>query len=335
MPRLRRSDCSKAGWARRRAGRGFVYLDEHGRRLRDEAALERVRALAIPPAWRDVWICRDELGHLQATGIDDAGRKQYLYHDLWRTRRDREKFESMLDFGRRLPALRRRVARDIRGSELDRRRVLALAARLLDLGLFRVGSDGYGEENGSHGLATVTRSQVTIDGGVATFDYPAKSGQRRIHSISDPAAVRVIEQLRRRRGGERLLAFREGRRWTELRSDDVNEYVKEGVGEDFSAKAFRTWNATVLAALLFAERAARKPPSQRAVSAVAREVAEVLGNTPAVTRASYIDPRIVDKYLAGNTIDLSRAGGASPELLLRPGGRMRERIEAAVIELLE
>lgn len=331
-PRLRRSDCSGPGFSRRRAGRGFVYLDQGGKRITDQATLDRARALAIPPAWREVWICRDAWGHLQATGVDDAGRKQYLYHARWRARRDRQKFDEMLKFARTLPRLRRRVARDIAGPELSRERVLAFAVRLLDIGLFRVGSDGYVEENGSHGLATLQREHTALDGARVIFDYPAKSAQRRVQSISDPHAVSVIRQLLRRRSGKRLLAFREGRRWIEVRSDDINDYIKRHAAAEYSAKDFRTWNATVLAALLCAERADRQP-SQRAVSAVVKEVALVLGNTPAVSRASYIDPRVIDKFLAGTSIELS--GLAAESLITRPGGRARERVEAAVVELLD
>src|SRR4051794_15903076 len=164
-PRLRRSDCSSPGFTRRRAGRGFTYLDTAGERIDDEATLERIRELAIPPAWKDVWICPDERGHLQATGVDDAGRKQYRYHDRWRARRDAEKFEDMVDFARALPLMRKRVARAMRGDELSETRVLACSVRLLDLGFFRVGGETYAAENESFGLATIRREHVTIEDG--------------------------------------------------------------------------------------------------------------------------------------------------------------------------
>ncbi|MCA1657516.1 MAG: DNA topoisomerase IB, partial [Actinobacteria bacterium] len=180
MARLRRSDCSGPGLERRRCGRGFVYLDADGRRVTDAALLARVRELAIPPAWRDVWICLDERGHLQATGSDQAGRKQYLYHPDWRRHRDRAKFTAMLDFAGGLPRLRREVARGLRSTELDRARVLATAVRLLDVGCFRVGSEDYARENGSHGLTTVRREHARRNGAGIVFDYPAKGGQRAV-----------------------------------------------------------------------------------------------------------------------------------------------------------
>src|SRR3954470_4034075 len=183
--RLRRSDCSGPGLHRLRRGRGFSYVDEDGRPVGDAEVVERIRALAIPPAWKDVWICSDPLGHLQATGVDDAGRKQYRYHDRWRTRRDQQKFDEMLGFARALPLMRKRIARVLRGDELPEKRVLACAARLLDLGFFRVGGESYAVENESFGLATIQRSHVTIEDDTVVFDYPAKSGQRRIHAIAD------------------------------------------------------------------------------------------------------------------------------------------------------
>ena len=338
MPRLRRSDCSAPGLRRRRHGRGFAYSDAAGRRLSDKRALARIQELAIPPAWDDVWICPDPLGHLQATGIDAAGRKQYLYHDQWRARRDQQKFDEMLDFAGRLPALRRRVDRDLRRSTgLERDRVLACATRLLDIGFFRVGSDDYADRNGSYGLATILRSHVSVDGDELRFDYPAKSGQRRVQAISDPLTREVVCALKRRRGGAdaRLLAFREGRRWQELNSDDINGYLKRHLGEQFSAKDFRTWNATVLAAVALAagEAApATKRGRERAISGAIRGVAHYLGNTPAVCRASYIDPRVFDRYRSGWTIAGALRDVADEAVLADRAGR--ERVEAAVLDLL-
>jgi DNA topoisomerase-1 len=208
-PRLRRSDCSTPGLTRRRAGRGFTYLDSDGDRIDDEETLARIRELAIPPAWNDVWICPDERGHLQATGVDDAGRKQYRYHDRWRARRDAAKFDDMVDFARALPRMRKRIARELRGDELSEKRVLACAARLLDLGFFRVGGETYAAENASFGLATIQRRHVTIEDGEVVFDYPAKSGQRRIQSIGDDDVLAVVTQLKRRRArSPDLLAFK-------------------------------------------------------------------------------------------------------------------------------
>jgi DNA topoisomerase I len=307
-PRLRRSDCSGPGIRRRRHGRGFGYVDEDGRRVDDPEALARIAELAIPPAWEDVWICPYPNGHLQATGTDAAGRKQYCYHDAWRTRRDAEKFDDMVLFAKALPRLRRRVERDLgdRGT-LDRDRVLACAVRLLERGFFRIGSEEYAEDNSSFGLATMLKQHVTIeDGGLMMFDYPSKSGLRRHQSVVDERACGVVAALKRRRGGgPGLLAFKAGRRWHDVRSEEINEYLKDATGGDHSAKDFRTWNATALAAVALAVSggsAHTKTARKRAIKRAVEEVAVYLGNTPAVCRASYIDPRVFDAFDACLTI---------------------------------
>ncbi len=337
MARLRRSDCSGPGVGRRRCGRGFVYLDGAGRRVDDAELIARIRELAIPPAWRDVWICPDARGHLQATGFDDAGRKQYLYHPDWRVRRDRAKFEEMLDFAARLPQLRRRVERELRSAELDRRRMLACGVRLLDVGCFRIGSEGYARENGSHGLTTIRRDHVRRDGSEFVFDYPAKSGQRLHTVVGDPAACAALDAILRRRrcpGEEPLLAYRDGRVWRSLRPEDINAYLKESLDGDFSAKDFRTWNATVLAAVALAGAppAPTRTARTRAIAAAVRQTAESLGNTPAVCRASYIDPRLFDRYGSGWTLQDVGSGPSDLRLLAQP--RRRARIEAGVLDLL-
>ena len=226
-------------------------MDERGRRVADDGTLERIRALAIPPAWEDVWICPLENGHIQAVGTDARGRKQYRYHDDWRRRRDREKFDQSLDFGRALPRLRRRVAGQVSSRGATRERVLAGAVRLLDRGFFRIGGETYAEENNSYGLATLLKRHARLEPpDVVVFDYPAKSGKRRLQSVVDRNVYRLVAELKGRRGGsEELLAYKNGRRWHDLRSADINEYVKEMTGGDFTAKDFRTWNATVLAAV--------------------------------------------------------------------------------------
>ena len=273
VPRLRRSSCAAPGIARRGRGRGFEYQDPDGRRVDDPEVLQRIAELAIPPAWREVWICMDPRGHLQATGIDAAGRKQYRYHDQWRTHRDRRKFDSMISFGEALPRLRRRVARDLRLSAtgkspppadqlLSRERVLACAVRLLDVGFFRIGSEDYAERNESFGLTTMLRRHVTVDGEQLVFDFPAKSGQRRVQAIADGDALEVVGELKRRRGGTQLLAYRENGGFAELHADDVNAYIKRASGGEFTAKDFRTWNATVLAAVALA--GAERRPKTRA-----------------------------------------------------------------------
>src|SRR3954463_13877016 len=308
MPRLRRADCSSAGIRRRRRGGGFEYIDQDGTRLTDEETIERIRSLAIPPAWEDVWICPFPMGHIQATGMDARGRKQYRYHDKWRERRDQQKFDEMIEFARALPGMRARVAEDLASDGMTRSRGLACAVRLLARGFFRVGGEDYAVENESYGLATIHKRHVKLlPGSTLLFDYPAKSGRQRVQSIVDPEVYEILSALKKRRGGSpELLAYREGRRWRDLKSADINAYIKEVTGGDFSAKDFRTWNATVLAAQALAvsgevagsSKAARK----RAINRAIKEVAGYLGNTPAVCRASYIDPRIFDRFEGGVTI---------------------------------
>jgi DNA topoisomerase I len=306
-PRLRRADCSGPGIRRRRRGKGFSYVDNEGERIDDPEVLERIAELAIPPAWEDVWICPYPNGHLQATGTDAAGRKQYRYHDAWRTRRDGEKFDDMVRFAKALPALRRRVERDLGDcTTLDRRCVLAAAVRLLEIGFFRIGSEEYAVENESYGLATLRKEHVRIEDGVMVFDYPAKSGQRRRQGMVDEQLRPIVAGLKRRRGGgAELLAYKDGRRWHDVRSEDINAYLKEATGGDFSAKDFRTWNATALAAVALAvsgESIGTPTARRRAVNRAIEEVAGYLGNTPAVCRASYIDPRVIDAFDGGLTI---------------------------------
>ena len=305
MPRLRRVDCSGPGISRRRAGRGFVYLDQNGKRLTDPDVLGRIRALAVPHAWTDVWICPLPAGHIQATGTDAKGRRQYRYHDVWRMHRDREKFEHMLEFARALPELRATCMENLAQRGLTRARVLSCAVRLLDLGFFRIGTEGYAEQNQTFGLATIRKRHVDVSGNVVTFDYKAKNGKRRIQSIVDPQVVSVVTALKRRAGGgHELLAHRRGRVWVDVRSADINAYIRELSGAEFTAKDFRTWNATVLAAVALAvsERATSAAGRTRAVTRAMQEVAHYLGNTPAVSRSSYVDPRVVDRFQAGLTI---------------------------------
>jgi DNA topoisomerase-1 len=368
MARLRRSNCAAPGIARRGRGRGFEYRDPAGERIDDPEVLERIEELAIPPAWKDVWICMDPLGHLQATGVDAAARKQYLYHERWRAHRDRLKFDSMIAFGEALPGLRRRVARDLpvesdrhadkrqrrtagRGdrrservrhqsalkpNDLTRERVLACAVRLLDIGFFRIGSEDYAEHNESYGLTTMLREHVTVGARELVFDFPAKSGQHRVQEITDEEALAVVAALKRRRGGSQLLAYRMVDGWVELHAEEVNAYIKRHTRGAFTAKDFRTWNATVLAAVALAAESkpqASRAARERTVSRAIKTVAAYLGNTPAVCRASYVDPRVIDRYHAGVTIadTLEGISSSGPDLA---DVRVRKRIEVAVLELL-
>ncbi|MGK2933468.1 MAG: DNA topoisomerase IB [Solirubrobacterales bacterium] len=333
MPRLKRSDCSRKGISRRRAGKGFFYLDAQGERVKDEELIDRIRALAIPPAWREVWICPFDNGHIQATGIDDAGRKQYLYHEKWSLQRSMAKFDEMLDFSRKLPALRKAVAADLTGEEFSKERVIACAVRLMDLGFFRIGSEQYAEENETYGVATILRSHVSLlEGDGVRFEYSAKGSQERIQDVEDPDVRQVAEaMLRRRSGPDDFLAYKEGRSWVDIRSGDINEYIQRYARETSSAKDFRTWNGTVLAAVELAVGV--MPDSKRGRERRIREAVEVvsehLGNTPAVCRASYIDPRLLDRFRNGHRIDVPRGWevGSSP--------RTRAKIERRVRELIE
>src|SRR3954451_20913838 len=333
--RLRKADTGGPGIKRRRAGRGFFYVDADGDRVSDDEVLARIHELVIPPAWEDVWICPYPGGHIQATGVDQRGRKQYLYHRKWRERRDQEKFDEMLLFARALPTLRERVERDLGDRDEDdmgRERVLAAAVRLLDRGFFRIGSEDYAVENETYGLATMRKDHVALHDGFIVFDYPAKHGKRRVQSVVDPEIAVVVEQPKRRRGGgQELLAYKRGGRWVDVKSADINAYIKEITGEDFSAKTFRTWGATVFAAVALAVSPARdsKTARKRAVTRAIKEVAHHLGNTPAVARASYIDPRVIDRYFDGYVIDVEHLA-ADPEDTAIQGD-----IEAAVLDLIE
>jgi DNA topoisomerase I len=335
VARLRRADCSGPGIERRRRGRGFEYLED-GERIEDPEVVERVRELVIPPAWENVWICPYPTGHIQAVGTDAAGRRQYLYHPLWRERRDQEKFDEMIRFARALPRVRKITARQLAQRGITRERVLAGAVRLLDRGFFRIGTEDYAEQNQTYGLATMEKRHVTLeDDGVLRFDYVAKGGKRRIQSIVDPEVYELVAALKRRRSGAELLAYKNGRGWVDVRSDDINDYIKEISGEGFSAKDFRTWNATVIAAVALAVSGAAaetKTARKRAISRAIKEVAHYLGNTPAVCRASYIDPRVFDRFQDGYTI-----GGALETLgdvdLGQPS--FQGAVEEAVLDLLE
>jgi DNA topoisomerase IB len=305
---LIRSDLTADGIRRRRCGKGFCYYAADGTRLTDPETLNRVRALVIPPAWEDVWISPQPDGHIQAVGTDAAGRRQYRYHDLWRAERDKAKHDRVLEFGRVLPRVREVVDRHLKGDELSRNRVLATAVRLIDLGFFRVGGEEYAAENGTFGMATLRKEHVTCHRGQLVFDYTGKSAKHREQSVADPDVCSVVNRLKRRRGdpNDELLAFRSGKRWHDVSSADINDYLRDVADGDFSAKDFRTWHATVLAAvgLAVSEAAVSSSDSarKRAVARVVQEVAAYLGNTPAVARASYIDPRIISLYERDITI---------------------------------
>jgi DNA topoisomerase IB len=319
-----------------RRGRGYSYRTADGSPVKDPVVLERIAALVIPPAWTDVWICPDPRGHIQALGTDAAGRRQYLYHVDWRVQRDAEKHQRVLDFARRLPKARTQVAEHLGQRGLTRDRVLAAAFRLLDLGFFRVGGESYAESNGSFGLATMRRRHVTVTGDVVVFDYVAKSGKKRVQAVVDESVRKVVVALLKRDDpSKELLAYKDRDGWHDVTSADINTYLREVLGDDVSAKDFRTWHATVLTAvgLAVSTQAPTSPTARKkAVNRVVKEVSEYLGNTPAVCRSSYIDPRIIDLYDDGGTIasSLERLGADADFGQPATHGR----VEAAVLRLL-
>ena len=336
MARLRRVDCAGPGIARVKHGRGFTYRDADGGRVTDPDVLTRISDLVIPPAWTDVWICPHPRGHIQAVGTDAAGRRQYRYHDEWRVQRDTEKHERVLTFARRLPAAREKVDEHLGQRGLTKDRVLAAAFRLLDLGFFRIGGESYAEENGSFGLATMRRRHVTITGDLVVFDYKAKSGKHRVQGVVDESVSKVVRSLLARDDpSKELLAYKDRGGWHDVTTADINAYLREIVGDEVSAKDFRTWHATVLMAVGLAV-STHAPTSEsarrRAVSRVVTEVAQYLGNTPAVCRSSYIDPRVIDLYDDGTTIAaaLERLGAEADFGQPATHGQ----IEAAVLRLL-
>jgi DNA topoisomerase I len=296
--------------------------------------VQRCKLLVIPPAWEQVWICPAPNGHLQAVGTDDAGRRQYLYHEQWRLKRDRQKHDRVLEVAARLPAARRAVAQDLQLEGMPYQRALGTAFRLLDLGFFRIGGEAYAEANDSYGLATIQKEHVSIEDGSVIFNYVAKSGQERYVALADDLVLRAVRDLlARRSGGSELLAYKDGRQWHDVSSNDINSYIKTQVGEEMSAKDFRTWHGTVIAAVVLAdanESAKTIKARKRAVSAAMKEVAGYLGNTPTVARSSYVDPRVVDLFNDGVTI--------SPELAATDDdlsdGTTHGKIERAVLNLL-
>lgn len=331
--RLRKVSVDSPGLGRRRAGKGFVYLDPDGRRVDDPELLARCRALAIPPAWQEVWICPDPAGHIQAVGTDDAGRRQYLYHELWRQRRDRAKQRHVLEVAEQLPGARAQVAEHLALGRLTREKALAVAFRLLDRGAFRIGGEAYAARHETYGLATLRKDHLRITGdGTLTFRYRAKSGLEQLLELRDEDLLSPLTTLRRRRGGGvELLAYRNGRGWVDLSTSDVNGYIKDLLGPDASAKDFRTWRGTVLAAvsLARAEDVTTARRRQAAVREAVKRVAADLGNTPAVSRASYIDPQVIDAFERGQTIPSDAAG--PDEVTTRTDLAPAER---AVLELL-
>ena len=331
--RLRTVSPADVGWTRRRSGRGFVYLDAAGKAVTADD-VTRIKALVIPPAWTDVWISQYDNGHIQAVGTDAKGRRQYLYHQQWRVKRDLAKHDRILLVARALPRARRLVVETLRTDGMSRERALATAFRLLDLGYFRIGSDSYTTENGSYGLTTLERRHVTRSGKRLTFQFVAKSGVAQEIEIVDPVVLASVETMRRRRGGgDVLLAYRGRRGWSHVTAAEVNEYLHEVLGTETSAKDFRTWHGTVHAAVALAraEAVTSERAHRRVVAQAMRDVADHLGNTPTVARASYVDARVVDLYTAGHTI---AAAVVRADKVRGADARRQAIVERAVLSLL-
>ncbi|MGY5014234.1 DNA topoisomerase IB [Streptomyces sp. 900105755] len=335
--RLRTSDVHAPGHTRLRCGRGFRYLDSAGKTITDPAERERIRALVIPPAWTHVWICPAPNGHIQATGTDAAGRRQYLYHQEFRTRQEAAKHEHVLEAAAALPRFRARVSTDMALRGLCRDRVLGCAARLLDLGFFRIGNDSYARDNDTYGLTTLLREHVSCRRDEVCFTYAAKDAKEVTRTLVDrPVVLTTRALLRRPDESTRLFAYWQHREWHDVHAADLNAYLHENAGTDLTAKDFRTWHATVLAAVALAVSAPAAEESttarKQAVHRAVREVAGYLGNTPAVCRASYINPRVVEQFEQGRTI-APALGSLGADTV--PGSpATRGAVEEAVLRLL-
>jgi DNA topoisomerase-1 len=318
MTRLRHSDTTGRGYRRVRSGRGFSYRDPDGRTVSDDDARRWLASIAVPPAWTDVWISPFENGHVLATGVDAAGRRQYIYHPSWRERMNRIKYDRALALAESLPVARRGVTVDLRRPEPDRERALAAAFRMLDQGSLRVGSERYATEHGSRGLATLLCAHAHVSGDDIELDFPGKSGQEWSSSIHDHDLAHVLVGMKRRGPTARLLSYRvaSGSPWRPLEADEINEYVKERAGDEFTAKDFRTLHGTVVAAIDLAKTGPQPSATKRrrAVSHAIRAASDVLGNTPTVARQSYVDPRLIDAFEHGETIDPARSSAAESEV---------------------
>jgi len=330
VPRLRRVSTQDPGWTRLHHGRGFRYLDVDGSPL-SKPDIERVKALVIPPAWRNVWISPYPNAHLQAVGTDDAGRRQYLYHPMWRAKRDEAKFDRVIEMATKLPDVRRRLREELDEGDASRPTVLAAAVRLVDLGCFRLGSESYTEQNGSYGLTTLERRHVRRTRDARIFSFVGKSGVEHDIAMTDPQVCRVIDQLtHRRKPEERLLCVRDGRLWVPLQASDINEHIRELFDLEVTAKDFRTWHATVHVArtLGSASPATSKTARAKRVREAVVGASELLGNTPTVCKSSYVDPRVLDLYESDTTI--AEALRTLPD----DEDQARDRLDEAVVELL-
>ena len=325
-----------AGVTRKRSGTGWAYYAPDGQRIADAATRRRLNALAIPPAWTDVWICPDAGGHIQATARDARGRKQYRYHPSYREARDRSKFRRMLEFSEALPYLREQVERDLRGEDLGRKQLLATVVRLLDRTLIRVGNDEYARENQSYGLTTLRRRHVQVEGDRLRFSFRGKSGVEHSISVADPRLARIIQRCQDLPGQEMFQYLDAHKKRQAVTSDDVNTYLREMSERDVTAKDFRTWGGTMLAAVELRTMgpAASRREADRNILRAVDAVAERLGNTRAVCRKYYVHPALIDAYLLGQTVPQPPLAATRAKRRAKPGGALR-RDEVTVLQFLQ
>ena len=330
---LRFSTDAEPGISRRRAGRGFRYLGPRGKPINDAETLDRIRALAIPPAWSDVWICRDARGHLQAVGRDARGRKQPRYHARWRERRDEVKFSRLAGFGRALPAIRRRVAHDLRRRDLSREVILATIVRLLETTSLRIGNDEYARTNRSFGLTTLRDRHVTVSGTRLRFRFRGKGGMMHTIGVRDRRLAQIVARCQDLPGQELFQYLDEDGEPHPIGSEDVNAYLQDAAGVDVTAKEFRTWAGTLMAfRSLRSARGTSRAAVRASLKSSVEQVAEALGNTPTVSRESYIAPAVVEAHLAGA---LPPAVGSTSDAAGPVGAPVSRREEMMLVRLLE
>jgi len=331
---LRYVSDDRPGYTRKAKGEDFAWLDTDGKLIRDEQRLLRIKRLAIPPAWTDVWICPASNGHIQATGRDARGRKQYLYHERWREVRDENKYDRIISFGKALPKIRRRIARDLKPLGLPRNKVLATVVQLLERTFIRIGNEEYARENKSFGLTTMKDRHVEVKGAKLRFRFHGKSGREHEVDVTDRHIAKIISKLQDLPGQDLFQYVDDDGKVGDITSQDVNEYLREITGEDFSAKDFRTWAGTVLTAIALnaQEKFENQKQGEANIKTAISAVAKILGNTPAICRKCYVHPAVLDTYLEQKTIDgLKRT---TEEALEKEDVDLRSS-EAAILKFLK
>ncbi|MEO5718275.1 MAG: DNA topoisomerase IB [Chthoniobacterales bacterium] len=331
---LRYVSDDKPGYTRKKRGKKFIYFDTEGKEIRDEGRILRINRLAVPPAYTDVWICPSPNGHLQATGRDDRGRKQYRYHERWREERDENKYEKMVIFARALPKIRRRINKDLKRRGLPREKVLATVVQLLERTFIRIGNEEYAKENKSFGLTTMRNRHVEVRGATVRFRFRGKSGKEHDIDTEDRRVAKIVRRLQELPGQEVFQYLDEKEERHQVTSDDVNDYLREITAEEFTAKDFRTWAGTVMAAMALQAQAPfeNKSQAKQNLKAAISAVAKMLGNTPTVCRKCYVHPAVLETYLDGNLIEGLRK--QTEKTLEESLGDLRSD-EAAVLSFLQ